>query len=108
MKKRNLIFASLALWLAGAAQVSADEVENYKFAFDDYASVGFTEADASYGSYRSDNHHDFKPMGWQHVVDKMEGDYSTTYVTYTWSATAGVDQSGALSCGSQSATDPYT
>lgn len=108
MKKRNLAFASLALWMAAAAQVSADEVENYKFAFDDYASVGFTDADVVYGSYRSDNHHDFKPMGWQHVVDKMESDYSTTYVTYTWSATAGVDQSGALSCGSQSATDPYT
>lgn len=107
MKKTKLMVASLALWLAGASQAFAydvETVENYKFDFDDPFACGFTEADQSSSTYESRNHADFAPTGWAHVVDVHGTGYSMKPV-YTWAGTSGADGTGTIRIGEQEGMD---
>lgn len=90
MKHLNKILASAAL-LLGLGWANAETVENYAVDFN--TTISTTD-------------HAFKVApGWKHIVGG-EKDWwgDITYVTYTYRATAGVGESGALGIGAQSGT----
>lgn len=88
MKQKHYFFAVLSALFIGATGAHADNVSPYAV---DFNSAVSTTA------------HDFKAApGWGHVVSSYTDDeYDTYYVSYTYSATEGVDGSGALKIGSQ-------
>ena len=84
------MYLSLLLFSAGATPLHADTVSPYKQDFN--------------RSLSTDNHH-FAPSGWSHIVDSLEYDDVSYYVSYSYSSWAGVDGSGCLSVGSQDVSD---
>lgn len=89
MKKLNFLLASLAL-LLGFNLAHAEIVSPYLVDFNTPIST---------------TSHDFKvASGWSHIVESGYVDYETVYVDYSYSATGGVDGTGALQIGSQTLT----
>ena len=94
MRHLNYLFAFLALLLLGPGKATAEVVDNYTFDFN---------------STISTSEHTFKPgTGWGHIVDKYSGGWSDTYVSYSYKTSGGVDDSGCLYVGSQSAGSYYS
>lgn len=86
MKKLYYLLVSMLLFL-GSNMVKADNVSPYVVDFN--TTISTTD-------------HAFKvASGWNHLVEKAYLDYSDTYVSYKYSATDGVESSGALNIGSQ-------
>lgn len=88
MKQISYIFAFLLSLFYAAGEVNAETQSPYKL---DFNAVISTSA------------HDFRAgTGWGHLVESNSSGYSTSYVSYTYSASDGVDGTGALKVGSQS------
>lgn len=85
------LVAASTLWVA---QARADIVPDYKMDFDKSISTSA---------------HDFKVgSGWGHIVEKYTSEYwDTYYVEYSYSSTAGINNSGAIKVGSQTIGDGY-
>lgn len=104
MKKKHYLLG-LAVFLLGTTSSFAQSeelVNDYTFNFDDYEAIG--EIDEETSSYYTSYVHDFAPAGWGHIVDFAKALYSYSsdfYVTYSFSANGGVNNSGALSGSSQ-------
>lgn len=93
----RIFYCSLALVAASTlwvAQARADIVPDYKMDFDKSISTSA---------------HDFKVgSGWGHIVEKYTSEYwDTYYVEYSYSSTAGINNSGAIKVGSQTIGDGY-
>lgn len=93
MKHVKLLFMTLALLLVGTVGSRAAEGP-YSWNFDTAINTGA---------------HDFKvASNWKHIVHKYVDSYSFEYfMTYSYSATGGVDGSGALLAYEQRAGDNY-
>lgn len=90
-----LSFLSLAFLAIGTSRGYSEPLEHYKMTFNTQRSAGLESTSSSYK-------HNFVPRGWSgHVVDSYKGEYSTSYTTYYYSTTDGVDNSGALGIESQ-------
>jgi len=86
MKRLNYLLG-LALILLGFGWASAETVTNYTVDFN--TSINTSD-------------HAFKVApGWGHIVASEQGGWSTSYASYSYNATAGVDGTGTLYCGSQ-------
>ncbi len=93
MKQKHYLSAVLLALCLGAAPAHADNVSPYTVDFNTTVSTSA---------------HDFKAApGWGHVVAKADDDYDTYYVKYTYTATDGIDGTGALKIGSQKLGDGW-
>lgn len=93
MKQKHYFKAVLLALCFGALSAHADNVSPYTVDFNTTVSTSA---------------HDFKAApGWGHVVAKADDDYDTYYVKYTYTATDGIDGSGALKIGSQKLGDSW-
>ena len=97
MRKFTLL---LTLALAMVMTVArAETVTSYSYGFDTFGASGTTATSLSSS---------FTPPGWGHIVDYLEGYWSSdVYVTYKAYATGGVDDSGYLYVGTQSLKETY-
>ena len=88
MKQNHYLHTVLLALFLGAASAQADVTSPYAEDFNEPISTAA---------------HDFKvASGWGHVVASYtDEDYETYYVAYAYSATEGIDGSGALKVGSQ-------
>jgi len=88
MKQKHYLSSVLLALCLGSATAQADNVSPYAVDFNTAVSTSA---------------HDFKAApGWGHVVASYtDDDYETNYVQYTYTATDGIDGSGALKIGSQ-------
>lgn len=96
MKHLNYLLAFLMTLIWGTGVAKADVVNNYKMDFN-------TQIDVS--------SHDFKvASGWGHIPESYydDEDWDTYWVSYSYSTTTGVDNSGALKCGSQQLGSSYS
>lgn len=93
MKKFYFLLTSLALFL-GASTIGAETQSPYSVDFNNTIST---------------TDHDFKvATGWGHIVGSAYLNWENVYVQYTYSTSAGVDNSGALRIGSQTVeSDDY-
>lgn len=94
----------LAIILLGwSGLVSAATISNYVFDFNDQDAVGQIDEAKSTRFYQY-LVYDFAPQGWGHIVDGIfdPSDGTTSYPAYSFEATAGVDNTGALSVAEQS------
>ena len=88
MKKISYIFAFLLSLFYATGEAGAETQSPYKLDFN--GAISTTANDFRAGT------------GWGHLVESASSYGSNTYVSYTYSATDGVDGTGALKVGSQS------
>ena len=94
MKRLYKFLMALAMTMTGGLVSQAETVENYTVDFN---------------SEISTSDHAFRVApNWKHIVDKYTDYGFDYYMSYTYSATGGVDGTGALKCGEQKAGDPYS
>lgn len=94
MKRLYKFLTALVITMTGGLVSQAETVENYTVDFN---------------SEISTSDHAFRvASNWKHIVDKYTDYGSDYYMSYTYSATGGVDGTGALYCGEQKAGDYWS
>lgn len=92
MKRLYKFLTALVITMTGGLVSQAETVANYPIDFN-------SEIKTSDHAFRV-------APNWKHIVDKYTDDYGYDYyMSYTYSATGGVDGTGALKCGEQNAGD---
>lgn len=94
MKRLYKFLTALVITMTGGLVSQAETVANYPIDFN-------SEINTSDHAFRV-------APNWKHIVDKYTDDYGLDYyMSYTYSATGGVDGTGALKCGEQNAGDNW-
>lgn len=95
-----------AILLGWSSFASAETISDYTFDFNSQDAIGQID-EAKSTQYYQYFVYDFAPQGWGHITDGIydPSDGTTSYPSYTFEASGGVDGSGAISVGEQSAWD---